>query len=419
MKHRSIIFFLVLTFCVGEAFGQPFWQLVNNTNYNQSFAATDNGNIYTMRNYALLEVSTADGASFTWTQRSGFPTVYGNRLSAVGNAVFVLNSNDNAYDGRGVYVSTDDGLTWTQRNNGLGADTNVVDLFPLANGVALAVTQLGSSLPQKLYRSTNLGVSWTFVQTLTNGARSVKAYSSTLAYFTNGTSIWRSTDNGSTWASLNSVSPNNNIQEFVIQQNGDLISHDAVSAIASVDGGVTFTARASVGLPAPMYGGAIVNTPSDTVYITTETIDGIYYSADDGASWTSAGTGCPYVTQTYFPNMVVSRRGYLFACLGGISVWRSINRVAGNLVGVAGDDFPAQAVTAYPNPSSGSFVVATGSGAADGVLEVWDLAGRPAACDILWAGDRWQVNGLAAGMFCYRVRSLGDGRLVTGKVVVK
>ncbi len=57
MKHLSIFLLLVLTFCVGEAFAQPFWQLVNNTKYNQSFAATDNGNIYTMRNYAVLEIS--------------------------------------------------------------------------------------------------------------------------------------------------------------------------------------------------------------------------------------------------------------------------------------------------------------------------------------------------------------------------
>ncbi|MBK9452394.1 MAG: T9SS type A sorting domain-containing protein [Bacteroidetes bacterium] len=418
MKTLFSLTFLCLVL-VGNAFGQAFWERENSFGYPQKFAATDNGYIYSVRNNVNVEMSMANGAQSSWTQLTGYPSNATNEISAFGNDVLLCNHNFN-YNGRGVYVTTDDGTSWQQRNNGLGADTNVVFVYPLANGVGLAVIWPNNSI-YKLYRSTDLGLNWSFVQSYTGYPSGATAVSQTEAYFSTGSTMYKSTDNGATWVDLSS-SNTYPIGFFAILQNGDMVARGSDTLIRSTDHGVNWTPIQTVGLPAMSNGGnALYKAPGDTLYTTVNAMNGIHYSADGGTTWATTGTGITYPTQLFQNQIVMSKGGYLFASPSS-DIWRSINRVSGNLVGIEAHSLVDNSVQVYPNPSRGTVAIEGGErskASSASKLEVLDLAGRKVACDISYSTGKWMVSGLPSGLYCYRIVSAGGSLLHTGKLVVE
>ena len=61
-------------------------------------------------------------------------------------------------NGRGIYISTDDGVSWSQSNSGLGADTSISVMAINSNDEVYISTGKG-----KVYKSTDNGASWTAV----------------------------------------------------------------------------------------------------------------------------------------------------------------------------------------------------------------------------------------------------------------
>ncbi len=101
-------------------------------------------------------------------------------------------------DSGGVFLSTNNGATWTAVNSGL-TDTTVRSLA--ASGANLfAGTHAGG-----VFLSTNNGSSWTAVNSgLTNTAVNSLVTSSANLFAGTGGGVFLSTDNGSTWAAVNS-----------------------------------------------------------------------------------------------------------------------------------------------------------------------------------------------------------------------
>ncbi|MFN8395581.1 MAG: hypothetical protein U0176_13155 [Bacteroidia bacterium] len=393
---------ILIAFGAIQCDAQPFWERVDVNAYGQFFAMTDNGNVYAMRNSTALQMSTMDGAMFTWNQLTGYPYIFGNNVTAVGNTVIVCNSNDNTFNGRGIYMSTDDGATWQSRNSGLGADTNVVMVHELANGVLMAhATQ--SNGTNRLYRSTNMGLNWSFVQDLGGDYPShIHAVSGTEAYFSAFLTVYKSTDNGLTWVDLSANTGGHSLSAFVVMPNGDMIGHGWDTLLKSTDHGVTWNGVATVGLPSLSGGGnALIKSPGDTLYTCVNAMDGIYYSADGGTTWASTGTGINFPTQVFIGMLMISKRGYLFVS-PGIEIWRSILPVSANLVGIERQDFPGESLLAYPNPAKGDVLI-SGAELDEGELEVDDLYGRAVRCASSYVDGRWRIQGLAPGMYCYRI----------------
>lgn len=186
------------------------------------------------------------------------------------NGVWVAGAN-----GRGIFYSTDNGTTWTQVLNGI----YVYDLC-YANGVWVAGTSAG------LYRSIDNGVSWS------RTSSTVSRY--TKVHYANG--MWMA---GSDTANVNFVKSVNNGERWVT------IRTDIVSDIQYANGvwivlfsdSVYYTTNgkswyeSTFAVPYPLDNTTVLAHVyySDGVWVLTDGGgDKVWYSVDNGATWTDA-----------------------------------------------------------------------------------------------------------------------------------
>jgi len=178
------------------------------------------------------------------------------------NCVTVDPSDGTVYvgtpNGSGIYVSTDDGVTWTSKSSGL----------PVAGSVtAIAVT--GSSvlaIADSIYESTDGGDTWATLPGAPVGMTNLHVTSGGTIYAgaevgLGGQGIYRSTDGGANWTQTV-----NGLPSYTVF----LTYYRSVSGITSDASGNVYCA---------------VNGGSAT----TET--GVYVSTDGGDNWTRSVTG--------------------------------------------------------------------------------------------------------------------------------
>ena len=143
--------------------GQDFWTNVKNTiDTYKPFAETSNA-IYTANDNKMYR-SLSKGKENTWTALSGYPSVNYYTVYTKGETIFAANYDYITNAGRGIYTSTDQGVTWEKKVKGLGADTNVISLSFLPNGNILANVKFDIS--GKLYLSKDNAENWEFVKDL-------------------------------------------------------------------------------------------------------------------------------------------------------------------------------------------------------------------------------------------------------------
>ena len=114
------------------------------------------------------------------------------------------------YFGQGVYLSTDSGATWAQRNGGTSTKlalgvVNAVVVQPTNSSVILAGGGAGRDCPgnQGLYRSTDRGLNWTRVLIDQYVEDILFAPNSSTAYATvSGQGVYKSINGGSTWSKV-------------------------------------------------------------------------------------------------------------------------------------------------------------------------------------------------------------------------
>jgi hypothetical protein len=164
-----------------------------------------------------------------------------------------------------VYYTTDGGVSWIATTTGLSSNAgDPVLAFDGQNNAYLAVLYGSSSLAVRVFKSTNLGASWTLLGNLNGGGSYDKewiACDQTQGTYKNnvyvvhvdfggGTAVqfWRSTNNGSTWtqssANIGGGAPNPG-PAVIVDKNGKVYAAyyngTGSSVRSSVDGGVTFS----------------------------------------------------------------------------------------------------------------------------------------------------------------------------------
>ena len=227
---------------------------------NGKLFAGVNGDVY---------VSTDNGA--TWT--SGGATISGN----VYQITSTLNGNLYAGTDTGVYVSTDDGGTWTAVNTGLGAGPvlSIAGTNAVTN-IIYAATSSG------LYKSSNAGATWT-ITAMTQNVNAVAVDSAGKVY----------------------------------------TSSPYVNVFKSVNAGTTFTVIAT-GLPLHMSFVLVqqisVNPLNQNVYIGTAS-QGIYKTVNAGATWTQQNVGLSNLNVRCFD---FNSSGYIFAATA-LGIAQSVN----------------------------------------------------------------------------------------------
>ncbi len=141
--------------------------------------------------FAVVALLGAQSLQAQWIQTNG---PYGSDIlcfAVNGSHIFAGTFGD------GVFLSTNNGTSWTTVNTGL---TNTFVLSLAVNG-----SNLFAGTGSGVFLSTNNGTSWTAVNTgLTNTfVRSFAVAGSNLFAGTNGDGVFLSTDNGSSWRAVN------------------------------------------------------------------------------------------------------------------------------------------------------------------------------------------------------------------------
>jgi len=134
-------------------------------------------------------------------------------------------------DGSGLFISADGGITWSERNNGLGGTYTSLTIHPFDNAILFAEGGY------RIHRSTDRGQTWDFL-TNQGGRLTFDADRNTMYILAD--TILQSKDNGKTWQSL--ARTNQSISSFVTdpQQPNMLIAVHASGFSLSEDGGKTW-----------------------------------------------------------------------------------------------------------------------------------------------------------------------------------
>ncbi len=274
--------------------------------------------------------------------------------------------------GGGVYKSTDGGLTFDVKGNGLAV--------PVVNSLAI-----NPAAPATLFAGTSFG-------------------------------LYRTLDGGETWTEmrggvLSSVTPNVN-EVVVVPSNPQPVVYAATSnrgVIKSTDGGTNWT-PANNGLtsfnPQPTTR-AIVFDPSNasTLYVVTASVPaGIYKSVDGGANWTNSSTGltATFNGLTLTPSVVAllvdpASPSNVYAATNGFGVYKSTDGGANWSPSNAGlGNRSVQALAA--RPGSPSAILAGALVGADGFVVKLNPAGSlPEYLRMLGGSEFDDARGVAVG----------------------
>lgn len=221
---------------------------------------------------------------------------------------------------RGFFVSRDRGASWSPIVTGA--------TYKIAAGATVSTS--GTILlveGSDVYRSTDDGSSWSKVSSMVNTGRVVFTSNGTTFFACRipgfgSAEILRSTDNGATWIPAQSGLPTSaGLYALVTNQNGHVFAGSTFNGVyRSTDNGSSWT-QINSGLTA--FGStmvlSIVASTNSTLFIGTSA--GIYRSTNNGDSWSSSNSGIPSGISA--SALGVAPNGTIVAAMSDGSIYRS------------------------------------------------------------------------------------------------
>lgn len=275
---------------------QNFWTKVHYKNYYtiRDFTQTDNGNLYCLLSTAVLK--STDGIDWTQPVTSSRPSSGENYLNSYGNTLYLGNccSSTNRYSGKGFFVSTDDGITWTKKTKGMGADTNIVDVYVFPNGniETVNLSYDGWHDQYTTYLSTDNGENWSRGRYLAQNWQTANLVVTPKGIFHLN---YKTIDNGVNWTY---------VSEQVIPRAYSAMSDSLYGTIYNSSGQTLFRSKDGetwepylyTGFPAERTVENLTITANDTMYATSSESfiaenKGVFRSLDKGRTWTRYSSG--------------------------------------------------------------------------------------------------------------------------------
>jgi photosystem II stability/assembly factor-like uncharacterized protein len=278
-----------------------------------SFAVSPNGaggtNLFAGTGGGGVFVSTNDGTSWT-PARSGLTAPVASSLALSGANLFA------GTWGSGVFLSTDNGTSWAR------ASTDLANTF--VNALAVSDTNLfAGTWGGGVFLSTNNGTSWTEASTgLTNtDIRALAVSGTNLFAGTFGGGVFRSANNGANWTAASNGLTTTIVLSLAVSGT-NLFAGTEGGVFLSTNHGTSWT-RVSTGLTNTHLRSLAVspNGAGGTNLFAGTGGGGVFLSTDNGTSWTEASTG---LTNTDIRALAVSGTN-LFAGTFGGGVFRSTN----------------------------------------------------------------------------------------------
>jgi len=405
---KTLLVLLAITLLISqwvysqETLNDPFWQemirlprrsvtalLVDTLNY--IFASTDPGGVF---------VSSDNG--ITWNARND---------GLLGTPCFALALGDSNH----VYVTTHLGL---YRTTNQGISWVVMGPFGVYPG-SVAINSRGYIFVGEKYftsgdvfRSTDKGATWTYVELPRSipYALTVNASDHVFAGTSNG--IFRTTNDGATWDSISTGLTTRGVWDIEVDRNGVLYAGIYLGGVfRSTNNGDTWS---FAGLLGEDVLSLAINSRGHVFAGTTN--HGVFVSLDYGESWSAENSG---LADTVVSALAFDRNGFAFAGSSPARVYRSVNSTTS--VAPSDSDMP-EAIHLeqnYPNPFNPTTRIEYSIPKSSHVsLKVLDLLGRGVATivdEVQDAGVKsadFKAAGLASGAYFYR---LGVGGFVKVK----
>jgi hypothetical protein len=338
------------------------------------------------------------------------------------NPSYILGETQN----NGVRRSTNGGASWTAATSGLsgtGAWIGPIITHPSASGVFYTARQ-------QVFKTTNWAASWfSLPSSGISGTIRELAISRTnpnLIYATVGSSIFKSTDEGSTFTNVSAGLPTRTITSVYVHpdsQNVAIVTFSGFGAgkIYKTTNGASSWINISGNLPdSPVNDGLIYHPGISTSVLFVAMDIGVFITTNYGTSWTELADGLPNTVAMHLDYHQSSNK--LRIGTHGRSVWEMVNPV--RVINYQNNSPEAYRLSQnYPNPFNPLTIInyeLPRSGFVS--LKVFDILGREVKSivnEVQSAGTytvQLDASSLSSGIYFYTLRSGGFAE--TKKMIV-
>lgn len=320
------------------------WIVSLGVNSNNIFAMTADNGVF---------LSTDNGESWT-AVNNGLSFYNGTALVVSGNNIFA------GFLGEGIYLSNNNGTSWKSIDSGL-TNKNIVAL-------AISGNNIYAGIDGGVFISTDYGISWNSVLKLpTNTVYGINvnslAVSGNKIFVGAGGGVYISTDNGYSWKADNfNPSAISSVFSLAINSNnifagtefyyGPYSPDNGFSFFLSTDNGKTWT-TVDTGIPANTYITSFL-VSGNNIFAGTDAELGnkaassIYFSINNGTKWSTVDSGIP--ANTHICSFAESGNNIFVGTDSGI--WR---RPLSEIVGIINKN-PQQGIS---KPYKGEFKINT------------------------------------------------------------
>jgi photosystem II stability/assembly factor-like uncharacterized protein len=274
MEKKSLLILLLITLSIIiPANSQAQWKQTGTIKVKISALAVMGNTIFAGTSSSGVFYSTDNGTNWVGLY-GGFPYGQVSGFAVIGNNIFAVTPS-------GPFLSTDYGTSWSN-----------IDKQSVLGSYVISFTVIGTNLfaltSNSVYLSTNNGLSWSPINTgLEAGSFLVLTTNGTDLYARAGNSIYLSTNNGNNWTRLSGTTSSDNLYSLFVS--GSTILTGGTGVFRSTDNGATW---ASAGLT-NQYVSSFIAIPNASggknIFAGTKT--GVFLSTDDGANWELINTG--------------------------------------------------------------------------------------------------------------------------------
>jgi photosystem II stability/assembly factor-like uncharacterized protein len=327
---------------------------------------------------------------------------------------------DRAWVGTGggqIYATTNGGQSWTAQPYP-GTQSGFIDglrFFDAQVGYALGDPPAGSA-QFVLLRTTDGGSTWYHFTNEPVGTTGEAGWNNSFSWSdprhgwfgTNVSRVWRTSDGGATWQNAASGASASFAVAFRDSMTGVVGHNDGVVG-RSTDGGLSWS---TVVLPSVATVTGIAYAPGEPLAWASTAVD-LFRSTDDGGTWV-AQVASPFGGGINHLSFADTSRGWAVTSNGEVLRYSAFEQGTG----VVSLPLPAEYRLAqnYPNPFNPTTVVGYQLPLVSDVkLVVYDLLGREVAVLVNEKQDpgsrtiRFNANGLASGMYIYRLTARQSG----------
>jgi ligand-binding sensor domain-containing protein len=355
---------------------------------NDIFAATASNGVYLSSNNGNSWTAVNTGLNYGYS-------VYA--LTMNGSDIFAGTDN-------GIFMSSNNGNSWTAVNNGVPASTGIMALT--IKGDTVFAGTLSGLTDNGVLLSTNDGNNWT--------AGGLTGYRSVYSFAKSGNNIFAGTSCCGVYVSSGGNSWTQVITGLTITSNIYALAVSGSNIFAGTGGGVFISSNngnnwTAVNTGLTGYSLAVYALAVSGSNIFAGTGGGVFVSSNNGNNWTAVNTG---LTDTTGISSLAVAGNYLFAGTDSTGVWK---RPLSEMTGINEINSEKTNVSVYPNPFTDQINVKTDAGK-NVDIALYDITGRMI--------DQYKVSGYLAiktdnlphGVYFVKVASK-DG--ISAKEIVK